>query len=345
MDKKLQRVGFKENDFNTGEVTLNYVAGPHSSKGPPLVFIHGQSVTWEEYTFIMPMLSSDFTVYAVTLRGYGKSSFTPGQYTFNALGKDMTAFLREVVREPAIIVGNSSGGVLTCWLAANAKEYVKAIVLEDPPLFRCDYPNIMTTSVYDVWTALSRSSEPDGGGFAAFFREFLVPAMTKPKTDDRVMSSEKPPPKFLLHLVSRLITLQQKRHPGKPIDFSFMPSTRRIMIRGMSQFDGNFSRAFVDGSMGEGFDHAETLARIDVPVLFLHARYFMKDDRLMGALTDEDVERVQGLVKGPWKYVKMDCGHAIAIDAPEQEARDIMSWANEQGLIGSKENKDHANPA
>ncbi|KAI1150280.1 Alpha/Beta hydrolase protein [Nemania diffusa] len=342
MDKKLQRAGFKEHDFNTGEVTLNYVAGPLCSKGPPLVFIHGQTVTWEEYTFIMPLLSNDFTVYAVTLRGHGKSSFTPGQYTFNALGKDMTAFLREVVREPAIVVGNSSGGVLTCWLAANAKEHVKAIVLEDPPLFRCDYPNITSTSVYDVWLALSRSSEPDGGGFAAFFREFLIPAITK--TEDRVMSSEKPPPKFLLHLVSRLITLQQKRHPGKPVDFSFMPWTRRIMIRGMSQFDGNFSRAFVDGSMGKDFDHAATLARIDVPVLFLHARYFLaKDERLMGALTDEDVERVKGLVKGPWKYVKMDCAHAIAIDAPEEEAREIMSWASEQGLTGVSEN-NHARP-
>lgn len=249
----------------------------------------------------------------------------------------MTAFLREVVREPAIVVGNSSGGVLACWLAANAKEHVKAIVLEDPPLFRCDYANIKSTSVYDLWVALSRASEPDGGGFAAFFRDFLIPAMTK--TDDRVMSSQKPPPKFLLHIVSRLIAFQQKRHPGKPVDFSFMPSERRIVIRGMSQFDGNFSRAFVDGSMGEDFDHAATLARIDVPVLFLHARYvFKKDDRLMGALTDEDVERVKGLVKGPWKYVKMDCGHAIPIDAPEREAPEIRSWVREQGLAGVDEN-------
>ncbi|KAI1420954.1 Alpha/Beta hydrolase protein [Xylaria sp. FL1777] len=334
MDKKLQRAGFKERDFQTDEVTLNYVAGPPRSNRPPLVFIHGQGVTWEEYTFIMPILSSDFTIYAVTLRGHGKSSFTPGQYTFNALGKDMTSFLREVVREPAIVVGNSSGGVLACWLAANAKEHVKAIVLEDPPLFRCDYPNVMNTSVYDVWQAFSRSSEPGGGGFAAFFRDCLIPIMTTNK-DNRVMSSEKPPPKFLLNMVSRLIALQQKRHPEKPVDFKFLPSERRIMFRGMSQFDGNFSRAFVDGSMGKDFDHAETLARIDVPVLFLHARYFlMEDGRLMGALTNEDVERVKGMVKGPWKYVKMDCGHAIAIDAPDEEAREIRSWASEQGLVG-----------
>ncbi|KAI0970493.1 Alpha/Beta hydrolase protein [Xylaria arbuscula] len=340
MDKKLKRAGFEERDFKNDEVTLGYVAGPNRSNGPPLVFIHGQGVTWEEYTFIMPLLSDDFTIFAVTQRGHGKSSFTPGQYTFNALGKDMTSFLREVVREPAIIIGNSSGGVLACWLAANAKEHVKAIVLEDPPLFRCDYPNVANTAVYAVWQAFARSAEPDGGGFAAFFRDFLVPTMAATaNTEGRIMSSTNPPPRFALNMVSRLITLQQKRHPGKPVDFSFLPAERRIMFRGMSQFDGNFSRAFVDGSMGQDFDHADTLGRIEVPVLFLHARYFlMKDGRLMGALTDEDAERVKGLVKGPWKYVKMDCGHAIAIDAPGEEAREIRSWVDEQGLNGADKN-------
>jgi len=71
------------------------------------------------------------------------------------------------------------------------------------------------------------------------------------------------------------------------------------MIRAMSQFDGNFARAFVEGTVGAAFDHAETLARIEVPVLFLYAKYIIREDRLLGALTDEDVERVKGLIKGP----------------------------------------------
>ncbi|KAI0141706.1 Alpha/Beta hydrolase protein [Xylariaceae sp. FL1272] len=341
MDKKLKRAGFQEKDFHTGEVILNYVVGPVRT-GPPIVFIHGQSVTWEEYTFIMPMLSSDLTVYAVSLRGHGKSSWTPGQYTFNALGKDMTAFLRQVVREPAIVVGNSSGGVLTSWLAANAKPYVKAIVLEDPPLFRCDQANITTTAVYDLWLALSRATVPNGGGFAAFYRDFLVPTISR---SDGVMGSERRPPRSLLKMVGRLIVMQQMFHPGKPVDFGFMPVKPRIMIRGMSQFDGNFARAFVDGTVGQEFDHAETLSRIEVPVLFLHARYYMREDRLLGALTDEDVERVRQLVKGPWKYVKMDCGHAIALDAPEREEQEIRTWIDEQQLAARKEDEsDVASP-
>ncbi|MFW9922560.1 MAG: alpha/beta fold hydrolase [Candidatus Thorarchaeota archaeon] len=147
MDRKLKKKGIIEKFYHTGEIIMNYVVGPDS--GIPLVFIPGQSVTWEEYTLLLPILADKFHVYAVSLRGHGKSSWTPGKYTFNQLGADMTAFLKDIVGRPAIVIGNSSGGVLTAWLAANSPEFVKAIILEDPPLFRCEWPNIKTTWVFD----------------------------------------------------------------------------------------------------------------------------------------------------------------------------------------------------
>jgi pimeloyl-ACP methyl ester carboxylesterase len=322
MEKKLARLGFEEKFFHTGDVILNYVAGPANGK-PPMVFIPGQTVTWEEYTFLAPLLADRFDVYAVTLRGHGTSSWTPGAYSFNQLGEDMTAFLREVVGRPAVVVGNSSGGVLTAWLAANAPDLVRAIVLEDPPLFGCEWPAIKQTAVYDTWLAYSRMAVAGSGGFAWFFREHLVPMMQR---SGDVMDS-KAPPALVTKLVSRYIARRQAKAPGKPLDLKLLPPRRRIMLRGSSQFDGHFSRAFIDGSMGAGFDHAETLARITQPVLFLHAHYFVADDgRLMGAIDDNGVRRVESLVPGPWTYVRMDCGHVMALEAPEAEAEEIDRW-------------------
>jgi len=169
MDKKLKRSRIEEKYFNTGEVIMNYVVGPPNGK--PLVFIPGQGMTWEEYTLIMPILADRFEVFAISLRGHGKSSWTPGKYTFNQLGKDVTEFLKRIVGKPAIIVGNSSGGVLTSWLAANSPEWIKAIVLEDPPLFRCDWPNIQTTWVFDMFLGMSRMAIAGGGGYPRFFLE------------------------------------------------------------------------------------------------------------------------------------------------------------------------------
>jgi hypothetical protein len=49
----------------------------------------------------------------------------------------------------------------------------------------------------------------------------------------------------------------------------------------------------------------------------------------LGALSDEEVARVKSFVKGSWKYVKMNCGHAIPLQKPEEESKEIMKRASE----------------
>lgn len=323
MDKALKKAGVEEKYFHTGEVIMNYVSGPPN--GTPLVFIPGQTVTWEEYTLIIPKLADRFQVFAVTLRGHGKSSWTPGKYTFNQLGQDMTEFLKRAVKKPAIVAGNSSGGVLASWLAANSPEWVKAIILEDPPLFRCEWPAIKDTLVYDMFLGLSRMAVAGGGGYSRFFLEEIM----RRAEDSKGVVNLKVPPKPIQKIIAWWIAAKQAFSPGSPIDFKILPLPARILTRGSSQFDGNFSRAFVEGTAGEGFDHATTLAKITQPILFLHANWFMHQGRFMGALDDNDVARVKTLVKGPWKYVRMNCGHAIALEAPVEEAKEILSWVDE----------------
>ena len=327
MDKALRKAGIEENYFHTGEVIMNYVAGPPN--GTPLVFIPGQTVTWEEYTLLLPKLVERFQVFVVTLRGHGTSSWTPGKYTFNQLGKDMTAFLKGVVGKPAIVAGNSSGGVLASWLAANSPEWVKAIILEDPPLFRCEWPAIQDTAVFDVFLEYSRMAVPGGGGYSRFMYE----SMRKRAADAKGVMDRRLPPRPILKLLAWWIAVHQALSPGSPIDLRMLPLPARIFIRGNSQFDGNFSRAFVEGTAGEGFDHATTLAKITQPILFLHANWLMQKGRLLGALDDQDVARVQSLVKGPWKYVRLRCGHAIALEAPVEEAKEILRWVDEMSAL------------
>lgn len=105
-------------------------------------------------------------------------------------------------------------------------------------------------------------------------------------------------PWLLVKLISLRLAWQQLFAPGTPLDLVLLPPMIRIFLKGVTHFDGHFSRAFVDGTMGEGFDHAETLARITQPVLFLHAKWFMYEGRLAGALDDDGVARVRSLVKG-----------------------------------------------
>src|SRR5512141_1548514 len=114
--------GFKELRFTTGEVTLNYVVGP--DKGLPLLLIPGQMESWQGYKCVLPELSKTFQVFVPDLRGHGKSTWTPGRYSYNICGNDLQCFIQQVIHRPTLVAGLSSGGVLAIWLAAYAPEDV-----------------------------------------------------------------------------------------------------------------------------------------------------------------------------------------------------------------------------
>src|SRR5512138_1997682 len=132
--------GFREQCFQAGDVSLNYVVGPDN--GLPLLLIPGQMESWQGYKRVLPELSSRFQVFAPDLRGHGGSSRTPGRYSYNLCGSDLQYFIHEVIDGPALVAGLSSGGVLALWLGANAPLDVLAVIAEDPPIFSSVWPRI-----------------------------------------------------------------------------------------------------------------------------------------------------------------------------------------------------------
>ncbi len=102
MLSEIKDAGFKELSFDTGEIKLNYVVGPEN--GPPLILIPAQMGIWETYRPNLVSLSKYFHVYAIDVRGHGKSDWTTGDYSWKSIGRDMTAFLTnlDVVGEPMI---------------------------------------------------------------------------------------------------------------------------------------------------------------------------------------------------------------------------------------------------
>jgi pimeloyl-ACP methyl ester carboxylesterase len=132
--------GFQELSFTTDEVTLNYVVGPDN--GSPLLLIPGQMESWQGYKPVLPELSKRFHVFVPDLRGHGKSTGTPGHYSYDTCGSDLKHFIQEVIQQPALVAGLSSGGVLAIWLAAYASEHVLVIISVDPPIFSSIWPRI-----------------------------------------------------------------------------------------------------------------------------------------------------------------------------------------------------------
>ena len=57
----------------------------------------------------MPRLAEHFEVFAVDLRGQGRSSRTPGRYTLDNMGNDLVRFIDLVIGRPTVVSGLSSG--------------------------------------------------------------------------------------------------------------------------------------------------------------------------------------------------------------------------------------------
>src|SRR5512135_709935 len=126
---------YAEQLFDTGELTLNYATAGEASS-PALLLIPGQTESWWGYEAAMDLLKERFQVFAVDLRGQGRSGRTPGRYTLDNMGNDLVRFIEGVIRRPTVVSGLSSGGVLSAWLSAYAPPgMVRGACYEDPPLF------------------------------------------------------------------------------------------------------------------------------------------------------------------------------------------------------------------
>ncbi|MDP4502144.1 alpha/beta fold hydrolase [Nonomuraea turcica] len=311
--RKVRRAGFTEREFDTGTVRINYAVGPDN--GPPLVLVPAQTGVWQSYQRVMPALSTRFRVYAVDVRGHGRSTWTPGDYCWRSLGEDMRAFLRGVVGRPAIVAGNSSGGIIALWCAANAPELVSAVVLEDAPVFSAEMPRFKEHDRY-VYEGLVHAAAVLGDLGGRDLADYLR-GVTKPEPD----GSERKMPEWFLNYLSRRITKFQHKHPGEPVDLRFMPLVARVMFMSLSMFDPDFARAFLDGRMYEGLDHAEALARVRCPLLVMHADWFRDPRRgLVGAMDDQDAARIMELVPHA-RYLRVHANHVIHFFKPAQYVR------------------------
>ena len=121
-----------EHTFDTGTISINYAEGPAS--GHPLVFLHGGSARWQSFNSIIPDFTARWHLFALDLRGHGKSSRAPGRYRLQDHANDVITFLHHRLDEPAVIVGHSLGGMIALLVAAQSPVSVRAVVVGDSPL-------------------------------------------------------------------------------------------------------------------------------------------------------------------------------------------------------------------
>jgi pimeloyl-ACP methyl ester carboxylesterase len=233
-----------------------------AGQGTPLLLVPGQSLAWDSYQRVLPTLARRFRVLVVDVRGHGRSEHTPGRYSF------------------ARCAGNSSGGILAMLAAARAPALVRGVLAEDPPLFSTDWPRLRDDTWVYAFFAHVVETLPD---LAGFFSTLRIPVQGNKK----LMSFPRP----LAWVLGAAIRRRQRASPGQPVEIGWLPLHVQLFVRGLSEYDVDFTRACVDGRMCD-VDQATELARVRCPMTLVQATSFRgADGKLVGAMDDDDVAR------------------------------------------------------
>ncbi|MBW4420661.1 MAG: alpha/beta fold hydrolase [Myxacorys californica WJT36-NPBG1] len=101
--------------------------------GPAVVLVHGFGASFYHWRKNLPELAKTCRVYAIDLIGFGKSSKPipdkQMEYTFETWGAQLADFCREVIGEPAFLVGNSIGSIAIMQAAVDAPDWVRGVAL------------------------------------------------------------------------------------------------------------------------------------------------------------------------------------------------------------------------
>lgn len=295
---------FAERLVDLGEVQLNYATAGDCMR-PALLLLPGQTESWWGYEQAMPRLAEHFEVFAVDLRGQGRSTRTPGRYTLDNIGNDLVRFIDVVIGRPTIVSGLSSGGVLSAWLAAYAKTgQVVAACFEDPPLFSSEVrpatgPGIRQCigPMFELWSNYLGDQWSVGSWEAM---RAAAPKRLPPWMQGFPIADEPP--------------------------------------QNMKEYDPEWGRAFWSGTVGASCDHERMLREVRVPRVLLTHHFRVVDEQtgtLMGALSDVQAMRVRELLSEAGVDVEYRSfaamGHSMHGTEPDLYVDTVLEWV---GAVG-----------
>ena len=98
-------------------------------EGEAVVLLHGGLSKTSSWDYLMvPPLEDDFHVFAYDRTGHGFTGDQPGSLHFEFQCQEAIAYLEDVVKEPAHLIGYSDGGIIALMVAIKRPELVKSIV-------------------------------------------------------------------------------------------------------------------------------------------------------------------------------------------------------------------------
>ena len=163
------------NTVELGDITVNY---SRRGSGPPVVLLHGLAEDHRSWDGVADHLRG-FTVYALDLRGHGRTTAGEGTGTLAQLSGDLDAFLRNVTG-PAAVVGYSLGGTIGLGAATQPATLIGHLIA-------IATSSVVGSAAADFFTGrIAQLEAGDTTGFAAGLRDDTAAQIVTPSDVDEV---------------------------------------------------------------------------------------------------------------------------------------------------------------
>jgi pimeloyl-ACP methyl ester carboxylesterase len=99
------------------------------NNGEGIVLLHGGLSATEDWDrYILPAVENSFHVFAYDRTGQGRTSDQVGSLHFSFQTKEAIAYLEDVVKEPAHLIGWSDGGIIALMVAIERPDLVRSVI-------------------------------------------------------------------------------------------------------------------------------------------------------------------------------------------------------------------------
>ena len=270
------------------------------TQGPPIVFVHGLGGSHLNWCLTGPQLAAGRRAVALDLRGFG---LTPGLHvnsTVHANARLLDRFIREVVGEPVILVGNSMGGLISILETNGSPDMIKGAALLDPAL-----PLPPQKPDWQVSAQFLLYALPGLGGLAV--AKLMASIEPESGVDQLVKLCFADPSRVDPEMIRAEVALATKRHPATSAQAT---ARARVFLAAARSLLRVLARR---GS------YRKLMAGVDVPVLLIGG----EDDRLVPIAAMR-----QAAARNPrWESVFLPAvGHTPMLEVPDATVAIIRDW-------------------
>jgi pimeloyl-ACP methyl ester carboxylesterase len=264
--------------------------------GPTVVCVHGLGGAAWNWAAVAPLLTGRARVLALDLAGHGRTPAAGRKTTVAANRALLDRFVREVVGEPVVLMGNSMGGAISLWEAVASPDLVRGLVLVNPAL-----PRPALAPIDPRVAATFAVMSLPGLGEAALNRRRRRRTPEQQVRETLALCCVDPrriPPDVLALGIA--LTEERLGTPAGPADFL---GAARSLVRMLAR-----SRKF-----------RAAMSRVDAPVLLVHG----EADRLVSLRVAEAIAEANPR----WRFeIGRDLGHVPQLEAPDWTAALVLDW-------------------